>query len=92
MIEIKYMFLPLTDEQATNPGLYGGLNQIRKNASSLVENEMLKTLSYGVEKSISIIVYNNVSYTIFKHYCDLDNNQEIFVGKPFKSGGDIVRS
>ena len=55
MAEIKYMFLPLTDEQATNPGLYGGLNQIRKNASSLVENEMLKTLSYGVEKSISII-------------------------------------
>lgn len=92
MAEIKYMFLPLTDEQSTNPGLYGGLNQIRKNSSSLVENEMLKTLSYGVEKSISIIVYNNVSYTIFKHYCDLDNNQEIFVGKPLKSGGDIVRS
>lgn len=92
MAEIKYKFLPLTEEQAANPGLYGGLNQIRKDASSLVENAMLKTLSYGVEKGITIIVYNNVSYTIFKHYCDLDNNQEIFVGKPFKSGGDIIRS
>lgn len=92
MAEITYKFLPLTDEQATNPGLYGGLNQIRSNPSALVENDMLKSLTYGVEKSISFIVYNGVAYTIFKHYCDLDNNEEIFVGKPLKSGGDIVRS
>lgn len=92
MAEIIYKFLPLTDEQAANPGLYGGLNQIRSNPSALVENDMLKSLTYGVEKSISFIVYNGVTYTIFKHYCDLDNNEEIFVGKPLKSGGDIVRS
>lgn len=92
MAEITYKFLPLTDEQAGNPGLYGGLNQIRSNPSALVENDMLKSLTYGVEKSISLIVYNGVAYTIFKHYCDLDNNEEIFVGKPLKSGGDIVRS
>ena len=91
MAEITYKFLPLTDEQAVNPGLYGGLNQIRSNPSALVENDMLKSLTYGVEKSISFIVYNEVTYTIFKHYCDLDNNEEIFVGKPLKSGGDIVR-
>lgn len=92
MPEIKYKFLPLTEEQAKNPGLYGGLNQIRSNPSALIENAMLKTLTYGTEKSISLIIYNNVVYNIFKHYCDLDTNEEILVGKPLKSGGDIVRS
>ena len=91
MAEITYKFLPLTDEQATNPGLYGGLNQIRSNPSALVENEMLKSVEYGADKGTTVIVYQNKAYSIFKHYCDLDNNQAIYVGKPLKSGGDIVR-
>ena len=34
---MKYYFLPLTNDESKNLGLYGGLDQIRKNPGSLVE-------------------------------------------------------
>ena len=89
---MKYKFLPLTIEQFKNPGLYGGLSQIRNNPEDLVEFSSLKDLGFGTEKSLTYIIYNNTAYTIYKHYIDLDNNEEIIVGKPVNFGGDRIRT
>lgn len=89
---MKYYFLPLTNDESKNLGLYGGLDQIRKNPGSLVEYPGLKEISYACTIGASFIIYNNVSYRLIKQYFDIDNECIIHVGKPLLSGGDILRT
>ena len=87
---MKYYAFLLTEDEITNP-IKCGYGYIRENEDRLIETDVLIEVN-TYDKGTSMLVYNDVVYTIFKDFTDLSNQRRIYLCKPNLNGAEKVKT
>lgn len=87
---MKYYAFLLTEDEINNP-IKCGYGYIKENEDRLIETDVLIEVN-TYDKGTSMLVYNDVVYTIFKDFTDLSNQRRIYLCKPNLNGAEKVKT
>lgn len=86
---MKYYAFLLKRDEISDP-IKCGYGYIMENEDRLIETDVLIEVN-TYDKGTTMVVYDNVVYSIFKDFVDLSNSRRIYLCKPNLNGAEQVK-